>query len=192
MADQETEIPENLPTLLSELALSGLYYLAMAAPRPGAFAEVGVYKGGSAQHLYDIARVDDRKLWLFDTFRGIPNQIEGVDKHAVGDFGDVSKDDVARMVKRMPFDTTIVGGIFPGSAERVPAICEERFAFVHADADQFASTTAICAFFGPRMVPGGLILFDDYPWLDGCRHAVDEAFPGRTIIPACGRALVKF
>jgi len=50
---------------------------------PGCFVEVGVYRGGTALHLHEIADRQLRQLHLFDTFSGMPYQGSD-DKHAVG------------------------------------------------------------------------------------------------------------
>lgn len=182
----------DLPTLLSEGAMVTLIYMAWGAPKVGSFVEVGVYQGGSAQYLYDIAKVENREVWLFDTFAGIPSKTE-IDQHQVGDFKGVTDEMRAAMRARMP-DAHIVEGVFPASTFGYREVdCSlSRVAFVHADADQYESTRDIIKFFRPRMVPGGLILFDDYPYLEGCKAAVDEFAPERLILPGCGRALAKF
>lgn len=156
--------------------------LARATP-PGAFAEVGVYRGGSAFDLLTLAREQGRELHLYDTFTGIPvSEPARGDWHAPVDFGAV---DLAAVREALP-EAHFHVGIFPDTFEEIGPV-----AFVHADADQFASTLAICAVFGPRMVRGGAILFDDYSALLGCRRAVDLCLPSRVILED-GRALVRF
>src|SRR2546426_698250 len=49
---------------------------------PGAFAECGVWRGGASFLMADLLRefgVTDRKVWLFDSFEGIPlpQEIDG-------------------------------------------------------------------------------------------------------------------
>ena len=155
----------------------------IAWTRPqGAFAEVGVYKGGSARVLYQIAMEQGRQLYLYDTFSGMPFQESGLDSHKVGEFADCSYEDVR---SSMPNAMTIKG-VFPSSAVQMAPV-----AFVHADADQYQSTQSICSVFAPIMVLGGAILFDDYRSLRGCIKAVDEFFPNREVLPD-GRALVRF
>lgn len=154
--------------------------LAESTPA-GNFAEVGVYKGGSAIYLQTVARQQGRRLYLFDTFTGIPVVSKHDTRHKLGDFGDTS---VERVRELLPL-ADIVVGVFPASLVETGPL-----AFVHADADQYDSTIAVARHLGPRMVRGGLMLFDDY-CLDGCRRAVDESFSGRQILPD-GRALVRF
>lgn len=164
--------------------LDRMRHLAAGTP-PGALVEVGVYKGGSAEVLQLVAREQGRGLYLFDTFTGIPMQGPH-DRHAVGDFADTSVEAVRALVPR----AEIFVGLFP---DTYPAHVADRIgpvAFVHADADQYESTIAIGRHLGPRMVPGGLMLFDDY-CLEGCRMAILEMFPAHEQLTD-GRALVRF
>ncbi len=71
---------ERLPSLLGAEQLAALATLARATP-PGDFAEVGVYRGGSAQVLYEIAQEQNRTLHLFDTFTGTPFHNTELDYH---------------------------------------------------------------------------------------------------------------
>ncbi len=175
-----TTRPESL---IGDTLLETLRILAAGAP-PGAFVEIGVYKGGSAAVLYEIAQQQQRRLYLYDTFAGMPVAQPGLDSHRIGDFADCDAETVKRLFPR----ATVVQGIFPQSCRLTH---RSRIAFVHADADQYESTAAVCRVFPPLMVPGGMILFDDYRGLAGCIKAVDEHFPGREVLPD-NRALVRF
>lgn len=167
-------------TLIGEDMIEVMMGLAKSRPA-GCFAEVGVYQGGSAMALYAISEVQGRPLYLYDTFTGMPFKGEH-DSHYVGQFSDCSVDAIR---EAMPH-AIVVKGIFPESVVEMPPV-----AFVHADADQYQSTIDICDHFSPRMVPGGMILFDDYRCVPSCIRAVDERFPKREQLPD-GRALVRF
>lgn len=135
----------------------------------------------SAQSLLAVAQAQGRALYLFDTFDGIPFKDHG-DHRNVGDFRDVELDALRAALTGAVFCV----GLFPDTL-----VDTGPLAFVHADADQYRSTRDICLHLGPRMVPGGLMLFDDYPHLESCRRAVDECFTRRELL-ADGRALVRF
>lgn len=169
-----------LPSVISDDLLERMVGMALVAP-DGAFAEVGVFQGGSASRLYAIAQRQGRELYLYDSFSGMPVASE-IDSHKLGDFSDCS---VEKIVQAMP-KAKVLMGTFPESAVMMPPM-----AFVHADADQYESTAAVCRVFAPLMVPGGVILFDDYRGLAGCIKAVDEYFPNRIVLPD-GRAVVRF
>jgi hypothetical protein len=170
-------------SLVASPLIDALVAEARGCP-PGAFAEFGVYKGGVAWHLAAAAREQARALWLFDTFEGIPFS-DPIDYHKPGDFSDTSLHAVRSAIP----DAIFVPGVFPESAADVDL---PAFAFVHVDADQYRSILAACDRFGPLMVPGGAMWFDDYSKLDGATRAVDEVFGSRVKRVVDGRAMVRF
>jgi O-methyltransferase len=173
----------NPESLLGTRALHDLIETARAAPA-GDFVEVGVYKGGSAAALAEIAREQGRRLFLFDTFAGMPHADPAVDRHVVGDFGDTSLEAVQKAIP----GAICVPGVFPSTLyDDVGPI-----ALAHVDCDQQASVAAWCRELAPRMVTGGVMVFDDYDVLPGARAAVDEAFGDRVRISAGGKARVIF
>lgn len=168
------------PSLIGMPLLETLALAAELAPQ-GCFVEIGVYKGGSAGVLYEIAQRHGRALYLYDTFRGIPFA-DPVDSHAVGSFSDC---DVEEVRKAMP-KAHVVQGVFPASIVPMPPI-----AMAHIDADQYRSTLDACRTLSPLMVKGGYMLFDDYRGVNGCIKAVNECFAEIRVLPD-GRALVRF
>jgi O-methyltransferase len=159
------------PSLIGERDLADM--IAMAAGTPGGcFVEVGVYRGGSAWRLMQIAKVQARELYLYDTFTGIPHK-DSIDAHNIGDFADTTLEHVQALIP----EAHTVAGLFPGSAIAMPPI-----AFAHLDCDQYQSVRESAEFLAPRMVPGGVIWFDDSPCLTGARIAVTELFAERVQI----------
>jgi O-methyltransferase len=153
-------------SLLHPEALLELLELAGGTP-PGAFAEFGVYQGGAAFAMARLARAQARALFLLDTFTGIP-YAGPHDHHRPGDFKDTS----AAAVQRMIPEAHMIVGVFPESLAGHPPLAP--LAFVHVDADQYASLRAAIQVFPPLMVPGGVMLFDDYGCLEGATRAVLE------------------
>lgn len=133
----------------------------------GCFVEVGVYKGGTAWHLSQLCQEECRRLFLYDTFTGIPYCDAAVDSHKVGDFRDTSAEAVAAAIPH----ATVVPGIFPGSAVPMPPV-----AFAHIDCDQYQSVKEAAQFLLPKMVHGGILWFDDFNCLPGAAKAVYEVF----------------
>lgn len=134
---------------------------------PGAFVEVGVYHGGSAWHLSELAIDQGRPLFLYDTFEGIPYQ-GPLDGHAVGEM----KGDYAEVCAWFPF-AHVTKGVFPGSAlSYMPKV-----AFAHLDCDQYQSVKESALYLERLMLPGGVIWFDDSPHLKGARTAVEQLYP---------------
>ena len=85
-------------------------------------------------------------------------------------------------------------GLFPDTAGPV---AETAFCLVHADVDIYTSVLACCHFFYPRLVSGGVMIFDDYgrQSCPGARAAVDELFadkPERPVyLPSAQAFVVK-
>lgn len=156
------------PSLIGEEDLADM--IAMAAGTPGGcFVEVGVYRGGSAARLQDVAHLQQRELYLYDTFTGIPHK-EAIDSHSIGDFADTDEEIVRALLPQ----AFIIKGLFPGSAIDMP-----RVAFAHLDCDQYQSVREAALYLMPLMVPGGVMWFDDSPCLAGARLAVAELFAER-------------
>lgn len=77
---------------------------------------------------------------------------------------------------RMQLNVQVVPGYFE---ETLPAIIEDRsFCFVHLDCDLLSSYRTCLELLYPRVVPGGIILFDEYdtPAWPGATRAIDEFF----------------
>lgn len=144
-------------------AIEDLKGIAHASPA-GCFVEFGVYQGGTAWHLAEIARAQGRALYLYDTFSGMPFKSE-IDSHKAGDFGDTSLEQVQAAIP----DAICCAGVFPGSLVDMPPV-----AFAHVDADQYQSIKDAIARLSPLLVPGGSIVFDDYKCLAGADQAIAE------------------
>lgn len=143
--------------------------------RPGAVAELGVYKGHGSAVLAHYAHRFDRLMYMADTFTGFAEtQYEA----SMGDgkaaaFKDTSLDLAKSTIGEHPDNRWIVG-MFPDSI--TPEMRAERFAFVSIDCDLYDPIAAGLRFFWPRMTPGGMIFIHDYSsghW-PGATKAVDE------------------
>lgn len=154
-----------MPTLLSDKAIIRLVQIAEQTPA-GNFVEVGVYKGGSAWHLTKLAQKQSRQIYLYDTFDGIPYKND-IDLIKIGTFKDTSYEVIR---DGLPY-ANVVKGVFPESAVEM-----NNIAFVHLDCDQYKAIIDSVNYLVPLMVNGGIILFDDYNWLDGATLAVNELF----------------
>ncbi len=155
-------------SLISADDLKVLLHAAKQAPIVGCFVEVGVFRGGSAFHLEQIASVHNQPLHLFDTFTGTPNQAPSIDKHEIGSFSQTDVDEVKRAIPNAIFHV----GVFPDTlTDDVKDI-----AFAHVDCDQYDSVRSCIECLYPRLVPGGIMFFDDFNHLVGAQIAVYQAF----------------
>lgn len=150
-----------------------LYQAALSTSHlNGCSAECGVYRGGGSVLIADIQPA--RKHYALDTFGGFPDMLTAVDVQEGGNFSDLSYEDIQVLFSSHP-NIVALKGRFDQSFERIR---DERFSFVHVDSDLYASTLQCIEFFYSRMVPGGILLFDDYliPDAPGVKKAVDEFF----------------
>ncbi len=170
-------------SLINSATLDALVAAASAVP-PGCFVEVGVYQGGSAQRLAQVAQAQGRRLVLFDTFTGMPFRDAERDVHREGDFADTSLEAVQALIPQ----AECRAGVFP--ATLTPDV--QGIAFAHVDCDQYASVRDCCTHLGPRMVPGGVMWFDDPDVLPGAMQALRDCFGDRPRQHACGKWLVEF
>lgn len=148
----------------------------------GAFLEVGVFHGGTAWHLAKLGAEQQRELYLFDTFTGIP-YASPIDSHRVGDFAGV---DIEKIRASLP-GAIIVPGIFPESAIDLPPL-----AFVHLDCDQYRSVRESALYLSPMMVKGGVMWFDDSPCLESAKLATFEIFGERLLLSRTNKHYVEF
>jgi O-methyltransferase len=162
-------------TVVDKVRCFMLYQLAQQIDSlPGDAAEVGVYKGGTARILAKVFTPQNKIVHLFDTFAGMPSSDSGKDIHKEGDFSDSSLEKV-KLYLRECRNVRFYPGMFPQAAKTIEDI---NFCFVHIDVDIYKSVMGCCAFFYPRMIKGGMIVFDDYGFLScpGAKLAVDEFF----------------
>ena len=156
---------------------------------PGDFIECGVYRGGTAMLLQRVIEGSrDRKLLLFDTFEGMPENRAAGDSYQPGEMSDTSYEDVVTRLEKALVFKGFIPQTFAGVADR-------RFAFAHVDVDIYQSIKDSCEFIYPRLNPGGWMVFDDYgfPSCAGGKRAVDEFFAGKPEVPIVlptGQALV--
>jgi O-methyltransferase len=157
------------PSAVSDQNILDLVALASTAP-PGPIVEIGVWQGGTAYALYQLAEQQGRELHLFDTFKGMPVVTAGLDLFPLGAFP-VEKNTTHSLQLLLPKAKLHIG-VYP---ETHPIALHE-VAFIHCDCDQYLSYRAVIDVMWPLVKPGGMMLFDDYPYLPGAKKAVDDSF----------------
>nr|WP_166180453.1 TylF/MycF/NovP-related O-methyltransferase [Altererythrobacter segetis] len=166
-----SETRETTPLLLTDArALFLLACVRAARPLGAAMAEAGVLWGGSARLI--CQEKGDCALHLYDVFETLQSGGLDDDGRTVRDHFDRFHSTLAAVERLLaPYEgVRFHTGLFPQSAI---ASGTERFAFVHLDLDLAAGTRAALEFFWPRLVPGGILLGDDYD-LAEVRTAFDE------------------
>jgi O-methyltransferase len=173
-------------TLVSANRCFVLYTLLRQTLRlSGDVWECGVYRGGTAALLAEMMAdcAPERKLYLFDTFAGMPPTDANRDLHRAGEFADTSAEAVRHFVGN-PATCNLRQGFIPHT---FAGLDEHRIAFAHIDVDIYRSILDSLNFIWPRLTIGGIIVFDDYgfPSCPGARLAVDEFFADKSSLPLC-------
>ena len=155
--------------------------LGLAAQRvategiPGAFAEVGVFKGEMSRFLAPFC--GSRNFYLFDTFAGFPEEhLEGRGKDTR--FRDTNEETVRGYFRDRP-NVKLIKGMVPGTLEVAQA---ETFAFVLLDLDLYPPTLESLKFFYPRLSQGAYLILHDFNNPESAhaiQRAVGEFFAGK-------------
>lgn len=192
--------PERIYALIRSVE-----YLAANNIR-GDVVECGVWRGGSVMAIArTLLRVDDtnRELYLFDTFEGMPEpsavDVDYAGRPARSLMARSARSRSASVWATAPLPTVreavaTVG--YPASRvhfvvgkveETVPNQAPERIALLRLDTDWYESTKHELVHLFPRLVPGGVLVLDDYGHWHGARKAVDEYFEGLPFRPLLAR-----
>lgn len=157
---------------------------------PGAFVEAGVWKGGSAllmaRTLLALG-VTDRELWLYDTFAGMSEPTLRDGSGAVQQWAKMQSRDhnewcyapieeVRATMAQSGYPMSNVHLIAGKVEETIPANTPHEIALLRLDTDWYESTRHELLHLWPRLLPGGVLIIDDYGRWQGSRRAVDEFF----------------
>jgi O-methyltransferase len=193
-------------TMCSNARLRGLHRAVrhvVAHSIPGDVVECGAARGGSAALMGLTLRqlgADERTLWVFDTFEGLPPpSAEDPDYEIAAPYTGScagSFEEVTQAFRRLGIaeHSRLVKGLYEHTLAAAPV---ERIAVLHIDADWYLSVRCCLDSLYDKVVPGGVIQFDDYGWWQGARKAVDEFFAARSLAPGllrldyAGRQFVK-
>lgn len=144
---------------------------------PGDTAECGAYEGASSYLICEFFAGAGKEHHVFDSFEGLsaPESVDGGWWHA----NDLTAGEeiLKRNLAKFPGVHTYRGWIPARFAE----VADRHFCVVHIDVDLYAPTRDSLEFFYPRMVPGGLIVCDDYGYSScpGAQKALDEFMAGK-------------
>ncbi|GAB1691360.1 hypothetical protein KRM28CT15_31630 [Krasilnikovia sp. M28-CT-15] len=158
---------------------------------PGDIVECGVWRGGS---MMAIARTlietgdTDRHLHLYDTFEGMSEPTEhdrrfdgkpaaemlSTSSRTSGVWACASLEDVQEGMRESAYPADRIH-YYKGKVEdTIPGHIPDRISILRLDTDWYESTRHELKHLWPRLVPGGVLLLDDYGWWEGARQAVDE------------------
>jgi len=155
----------------------------------GDVVECGVWKGGSVMVCASVmlAKSDlERKIYLYDTYSGMTKPTDrDVDYLGVTakekwwrtdawKWTCVSLDVVRSNILSTGFPENQLVFVKGKVEETIPTIVPEKISILHLDTDWYASTYHELVHLFPKIVPGGVIIIDDYGHFKGAREAVDQ------------------
>lgn len=174
-------------TMVGMARLDNLEYCArkvFADGVPGDFLEAGVCQGGAAIFLRGLQVAfgeADRRVWLADSFQGLPLPTHEIDRAWDLDWSEARQPwlacDLPAVQDNFRTYDLLDDGVrwLPGwFSETLPSAPVERIAILRADADLYQSTREVLESLYDRVSPGGFVVIDDYGGVDACRLAVDS------------------
>jgi hypothetical protein len=164
----------------------GLWAASTAARLPGDFVECGVNRGFLSSAIMEHLEWDrlGKQFWLLDTFDGIDlSQLEGDELEAARernrrmDIADA--DSVRAWFSRWP-NVNVIEGSVPMT---LPLVRTDEVAYLHLDMNAFAPEVAALEYFWDRLVPGAVVLLDDYGFrgYEAQKRAFDELARQRSV-----------
>ena len=186
-------------TMAGDASLLSLGHLVDRVLRwevPGEFVECGVWRGGASFLIAELLRAagaDERTVWMFDSFEGLPEP-EAIDGPAARDYtrrrDDVTYfdnctatyEEVERTAAQFGLSDSVelVQGWFeqtlPPSCDRLGAI-----ALLRIDCDWYSGTRCVLENLYDLVSEGGYVVLDDYHAYEGCARAVHEFLAARAL-----------
>lgn len=137
-----------------------------AIGRRGDLIECGVNRGGMARSIltYCAERIESKRFFLLDTYRGIPESILSERELSHDEIFKKSYSECYRTVletfREFP-NVYPIRGLVPGTLDQVES---KQFCFVHLDMNNASSEIAAAEYLWPLLADGGIMLLDDYGW----------------------------
>lgn len=192
---------EAAQTIEAVTQLSRAVRYTVDAAIPGDFVECGVYKGASAVCIIRTLQalgVNDRSIWLYDTFEGMPKPAEvdvfrfklKTDDWSVKTWEQRKRDDgsggsdwcyspideVKQYVGRTKFPDEQLRYVKGLVEETIPNEQPEKICLLRLDTDFYSSTKHELVHLYPKLSSNGVLIIDDYGAYQGAKKAVDEYF----------------
>jgi hypothetical protein len=173
----------------------------------GSIVECGVWRGGSmmavARTLLELDETS-RDLYLYDTYAGMTEPTErdeddkgrtaarGMTRFGRDDAGNskwcnASLEDVTANLARTGYPSARCHFLVGPVESTIPATMPDSIALLRLDTDWYESTRHELEHLFPLLVPGGVLVLDDYGHWQGARRAVDEYFAARDYSPLLNR-----
>jgi O-methyltransferase len=165
-------------TLVDVYRAHELWSLVREASRLGGdILEVGVWRGGTGCLMAERTKQlgSSATVFLCDTFKGVVKASSQDSHYQGGEHADTSMDTVRQLTVNMELtNVELLEGIFPD--ETGDQIENRQFSLCHIDVDVYESAKQVAKWVWPRLVSGGIIVYDDYGFssCEGITNLVNE------------------
>ena len=154
----------------------------------GDFLEAGAWRGGTSifmRALLEVYGVRDRKVWVADSFQGLPKP---ADENDGADFSEieilsVSLEQVKANFARFGLLDDQVAFLRGWFCDTLPNAPVEKVALLRLDGDMYSSTIDTLTSLYEKVSPGGYVIVDDYHSWESCRRAVHDFLDQRSLQP---------
>ncbi len=159
----------------------------------GSLVEAGVWRGGSSMLMAQTLlnrHERTRDMYLYDTFEGMPEpgecDVEAFTGRVAHDQWTKDKrvgyndwlyapiETVKRNMSSTGYPVEHLHFVKGRVEETIPGSAPDRIAILRLDTDFYSSTIWELSHLFPRLVPGGVLIVDDFGYWKGARAAVDE------------------
>lgn len=134
----------------------------------GCIVEAGTYKGGGAAKFSIIAKLLGRRLIIFDSFEGLPQNEENHEKsilgHSIQDWfrGGKFRGTIDEVIETIETYGQIEVCTFKqGWFEETMPIFKEKICALYIDCDLASSTKTVLKWLYPLVIPGGIVFSQD-------------------------------
>ena len=152
-------------SMISENQLFDLIqYIDITKHIEGDVVEFGSLYGGSGAVIAEAVKYyNEKPLWLFDSFTGIPKSKYGLDDYWDGSFSDNSFKEVSVAFEDMKNVKVVKGNIL----ETYDKI-KNSISFGYLASDTLETAESLLNFMWPKLSPGGIIAICDYGSIPNC------------------------
>jgi hypothetical protein len=195
--------PEDAETMIGLKRMQNIRYCVESILRddiPGDLIETGVWRGGASIFMRAILKAHSdtsRRVWLADSFRGLPKPDaerypadKGSDFWVYEDRLGVPLEQVKRNFERYGLLDDSVRFLVGWFRDTLPNAPIDRLALLRLDGDMYESTMDGLVNLYHKVSPGGFVIVDDYGHVTQCRRAIEDFRKERniteTILPIDG------
>ncbi|MBT9547157.1 MAG: class I SAM-dependent methyltransferase [Candidatus Sericytochromatia bacterium] len=150
---------------------------------PGDLIETGVWRGGAGIFMAGFLKahgISERKLWLADSFEGLPPpnfrrypRESDMGLHLVKHLA-VSLEEVRANFEKYGLLSEQINFLKGWFRETLPTAPIQTLALLRLDGDMYESTMDALVHLYPKLTPGGFIIVDDYNSFQPCNEALHD------------------